>query len=98
MGSLTFDSVFLPRLDSGSFHGAMQSRMHNLLFVGVSRAIKGVFMSGTNGHLINLLIEMRKRDTHAFLETQLAQGAGDMFNTAPNTEAVPIVDDEFGLN
>ena len=95
---LTFDSVFLPRLDVGSFHGAMQSRMHNLLFVGVSRAIKWVFMSGTNGHLINLLIEMGKRDTHAFLETQLAQGAGDMFNTAPNTEAVPIVDDEFGLN
>ena len=55
-------------------------------------------MSGTNGHLINLLIEMGKRDTHAFLETQLAQGVGDMFNTAPNTEAVPIVDDEFGLN
>lgn len=95
---LTFESVFLPRLDVGSFHGAMQSRMHNLLFVGVSRAIKWVFMSGTNGHLINLLIEMGKRDTHAFLETQLAQGAGDMFNTAPNTEAVPIVDDEFGLN
>ncbi len=95
---LTFDSVFLPRLDGGSFYGAMQSRMDNLLFVGVSRAIKWVFMSGTNGHLINLLIEMGKRDTHAFLETQLAQGAGDMFNTAPNTEAVPIVDDEFGLN
>ena len=95
---LTFDSVFLPRLDGGSFHGAMQSRMDNLLFVGVSRAIKWVFMSGINGHLINLLIEMGKRDTHAFLETQLARGAGDMFNTAPNTEAVPIVDDEFGLN
>ena len=72
--------------------------MDNLLFVGVSRAIKWVFMSGINGHLINLLIEMGQRDTHAFLETQLAQGAGDMFNTAPNTEAVPIVDDEFGLN
>ena len=95
---LTFDSVFLPRLDGGSFYGAMQSRMDNLLFVGVSRAIKWVFMSGINGHLINLLIEMGQRDTHAFLETQLAQGAGNMFNTEPNTEAVPIVDDEFGLN
>lgn len=95
---LTFDSVFLPRLDQASFHGAMQARMHNLLFVGVSRAIKWVFMSGTNGRLINLLIELGQRDTRAFLESQLAQGAGDMFGPVTSTDAVPAAVDEFGLD
>ena len=41
---------------------------------------------------------MGQRDTHAFLETQLAQGTGDMFNTVSNTDAAPTVEDEFGLN
>ena len=95
---LTFDSVFLPRLDQASFHGAMQARMHNLLFVGVSRAIKWVFMSGTNGRLIDLLIELGQRDTHAFLETQLAEGAGGMFSPVTSSEAVPAAADEFGLD
>lgn len=95
---LTFDSVFLPRLDQASFHGAMQARMHNLLFVGVSRAIKWVFMSGTNGRLINLLIELGQRDTRAFLETQLAPGAGGMFSPIASRDAVPAAADEFGLD
>lgn len=95
---LTFDSVFLPRLDQVSFHGAMQARMHNLLFVGVSRAIKWVFMSGTNGRLINLLIALGQRDTHAFLETQLAAGADDMFSTVTSSAAVPPAQDDFGLD
>ncbi|MDP2828032.1 MAG: AAA family ATPase [Sulfuricellaceae bacterium] len=95
---LTFDSVFLPRLDQGSFRGAMQARMHNLLFVGVSRAIKWVFMSGTNGRLINPLIELGQGDTHAFLETQLAAGTGDMFSPKASSEAAPSAPDEFGLD
>ena len=95
---LTFDSVFLPRLDQGSFHGAMQARMHNLLFVGVSRAIKWVFMSGTNGRLINPLIELGQRDTRAFLETQLADGAGGMFGPGTRIEVPLAAPDEFGLD
>ena len=95
---LTFDSVFLPRLDQSSFHGAMQARTHNLLFVGVSRAIKFVYMSGTNGRLINPLIEMGQRDTRWFLETQLAAGAGGMFSPKAGGEAAPADSDDFGLN
>lgn len=95
---LTFDSVFLPRLVQGSFQGAMKLRMHNLLFVGVSRAIKWVFMSGTNGRLINPLIELSQRDTRAFLETQLAPGAGGMFSPIANRKAAPATPDEFGLD
>lgn len=76
----------------------MQARMHNLLFVGVSRAIKWVFISGTNGRLINPLIDLGQRDTRAFLETQLADGAGDIFNSGTSRETAPAASDEFGLD
>ncbi len=95
---LTFDSVFLPRLDQGSFRGAMQARIHNMLFVGISRAIKWVFMSGTNGLLISPLIELGQRDTQAYLETQLAEGAEGMFGEGAISAAVPATPDDFGLD
>lgn len=72
--------------------------MHSLLFVGVSRAIKWVFMIGTNGRLVNPLIELGQRDTHAFLETQLADGAAGMFNPGITSKAAPSAPDEFGLD
>lgn len=95
---LTFDSVFLPRLDQGSFQGAMQARIHNMLFVGISRAIKWVFMSGTNGRLISPLIELAQRDNHAFLEMQIADGAEGMFSGRASNMPVPTTPDDFGLD
>ncbi|WP_264567507.1 UvrD-helicase domain-containing protein [Rhodoferax antarcticus] len=95
---LTFDSVFLPRLDQGSFQGAMQTRINNMLFVGISRAIKWIFMSGTNGRLIGPLTELAQRDNHAFLETQLADGAEGMFGGGAIDAAVPATPDDFGLD
>ena len=76
----------------------MRARMHDLLFVGVSRAIRFLFMSGTNGRPINPLIELGQRDTGAFLETQLAAGAGGMFTTLADSDAASTDADDFGLD
>lgn len=96
---LTFDSVFLPRLDQGSFQGALQGRTQNMLFVGISRAIRWVFMSGINGRLIDPLIELAQCDTHEFLETQFADAAGgEMFGSGESAKEVTLVSDEFGLD
>ncbi len=95
---LTFDSVFLPRLVQGSFQGAMQASINNMLFVGISRAVKWVFMSGTNNRLISPLIELARRDTQAFLETQLAKGAKGMFGECAISAAVTATPDDFGLD
>jgi superfamily I DNA/RNA helicase len=95
---LTFDSVFLPRLDQGSFQGAMQARTNNMLFVGISRAIKWAFMSGTNGRLINPLIELAQRNNYAFLEIKFAEGAEGMFDGGAVDKQVPVTPDDFGLD
>lgn len=76
----------------------MQARLHNLLFVGVSRAIKWVFMSGTNGRLIQPVVALAQTDTQAFLETQLAGGAVGLFGPRTTENAVPPEPDDFGLD
>ena len=95
---LTFDSVFLPRLDNGSFRGAMQQRIDKLLFVGVSRAIKWVFLSGTNGRLVQPLTTLAQHEHHAFLEMQLGDAAGGLFGTEAQSPLAPSAADDFGLD
>ena len=99
---LTFDSVFLPRLDTRSFTEAMQPRVRHLMFVGVSRAIKWVFMTGVNGQLITPVLDLGKRDTSAFLETQMSAGTGGLpgmeSGAQPVSTAAPPAGDDFGLD
>lgn len=44
---LTFDAVFMPRLVQSSFKRLTSELIERLLFVGISRAVKWVFMSTT---------------------------------------------------
>ena len=100
---LTFDSVFLPRLDTRSFTNAMQSRIRHLLFVGVTRAIKWVFMTGENGRLISPLIDLGRCETSAFLQTQMGAGTGGLPGMGFDAEETPrpngpAAGDDFGLD
>ena len=46
---LTFDSVIMPRLVRGSFRGMDKARILKLLFVGITRATKWVYLSTIGG-------------------------------------------------
>jgi superfamily I DNA/RNA helicase len=46
---LTFDSILMPRLVPGSFHGLSCREVERLLFVGTSRAVKWAYFS-TDAH------------------------------------------------
>jgi superfamily I DNA/RNA helicase len=46
---LTFDSVLLPRLVPSSFSGGLEKMVNRLLFVGMTRATKWVYMSTVTG-------------------------------------------------
>ena len=52
---LTFDSVFLPRLDTRAFTDRLLDRMLPMMFVGVSRAVKWVCLSTSEGRMIPLV-------------------------------------------
>lgn len=96
---MTFDCVLLPRLGRGSFPGRLEERIEHLLFVGASRAIKWVHLSGVNGTLIPALLDLARRDSKGFLEITLGADAAGLLQPDITT-AVPnvAVGDEFGLN
>jgi superfamily I DNA/RNA helicase len=56
---LTFDSVLMPRLVSTSFRGKMESIADRLLFVGITRATKWLYLSTVKGEFLPMLSPIR---------------------------------------
>jgi superfamily I DNA/RNA helicase len=56
---LTFDSVLMPRLVKNSFAGPMSKRTERLLYVGLTRATKWLYLSGTRGAMLPELDRIR---------------------------------------
>ena len=56
---LTFDSVLMPRLVKNSFAGPMSKRTERLLYVGLTRATKWLYLSGTSGAMLPELDRIR---------------------------------------
>lgn len=98
---LTFDSVFLPRLNQSSFSGKMAERIGHLCFVGVSRAIKWVYMSGMSGKsqaLIAPMQELGQITVRSFLETKISNEAVGPFGAETVIGSAPVPVDPFGLD
>ena len=56
---LTFDSVLLPRLVSTSFSGRLEGMADRLLYVGITRATKWLYMSTVAGKSVSTLSRIR---------------------------------------
>ncbi len=95
---LSFDSVFLPRLNQSSFPGKMAERIGHLCFVGVSRAVKWVYMSGRNQALIAPMQELGQNTAHRFLETMISSEAVGLLGAGLVVGSAPVTVDAFGLD
>ena len=95
---LTFDSVFLPRLNQSSFQGKMSERIGHLCFVGVSRAVKWVYMSGKNQALIAPMQELGQDTTRRFLETIISSEAIGLLGAGGRDDSPQVAADAFGLD
>lgn len=69
---LTFDTVFMPRLVPRHFSGAMNEKMHELLFVGVTRAVRWVYLSSVYGHMIQPVQRLYQKSLHSEAEVELS--------------------------
>lgn len=52
---LTFDPVIMPRLQPTAFGGIRQISLERILFVGISRATKWVYLSSRQGDQLPVL-------------------------------------------
>lgn len=67
---LTFDSILLPRLVTGSFRRMSEERIRRLLFVGITRATKWVYMSTCGDSALPALKELLPLAAAGKLEIQ----------------------------
>lgn len=68
---LTFDTVLMPRLVNTSFIGTDESRLARLLFVGIVRATKWVYLSTCQGKEIPLLKRLKPLQEENLLAVQV---------------------------
>jgi superfamily I DNA/RNA helicase len=66
---LTFDTVIMPRLQPGAF-GRMQGMVDKLLFVGITRATKWVYLSSRFGDALPILTQLQNPPSDDFLTIQ----------------------------
>jgi len=57
---LTFESVLMPRLVRKSFPGTMAKWVNRLLYVGITRATKWLYLGGVRGSMITELDRVRR--------------------------------------
>jgi superfamily I DNA/RNA helicase len=95
---LSFDSVFLPRLNQSSFPGEMSKRIGHLCFVGVSRAVKWVYLSGNKQALIVPMQELGQTPERRFLETRISGEAVGLLDAGLAIVNSEPTADVFGLD
>lgn len=71
---LTFDSVFLPRLDTGAFTEHLLRRQLPLMFVGVSRAVRWACLSTLEAKMIPPVAEIVSHQVLDYVEVQRVVG------------------------
>ena len=77
---LTFDSVFLPRLTPRLFDYMSPERIRNLLFVGITRATRWVYMSSQQGRMLEQLDPIYALGQEGGVTVQTSATAVDMFD------------------
>jgi superfamily I DNA/RNA helicase len=81
---LTFDSVLMPRLVDSSFRRWTQVELNRMLFVGITRAIKWVYMSTNDGGVLRGNRQIQDLFRAGALSIQRARtGMGNLFETGP---------------
>lgn len=86
---LTFDTVIMPRLVEMSFRHVSNARREKLLYVGITRATRWVYLSTVDGDAISELERLRKLST-----LQSSPVTMQIWGDSPSSEAPTPVGDK----
>lgn len=90
---LTFDSVLMPRVVESSFSSSSPAHLRRLLFVGITRATKWVYISTVTSTPLDLLNEVLVKNPTQPAEIQRDYGASTLDNSERKTAPDPTIDD-----
>jgi hypothetical protein len=80
----------MPKLDTDAFTNKMSERLKSLLFVGVSRAVSWVYLSGIDGKLIDVAANLCNENSKDYLEIQRKN-----ITDASNSNQAELLDDNW---
>ncbi|MCE5228546.1 UvrD-helicase domain-containing protein [bacterium] len=93
---LTFDSVFLPKLDPVLFDKMSPDRIRNLLFVGITRATRWVYMSTQRGRELPQLDQIKPLVKEKCISMQVSRikndFIGELDEEATIDRKIPVTD------
>ncbi len=69
---LTFDTVLLPRLSTGHFRGIIASKISMFLFLGITRAVRWVYLSAIRNQPISPIRSLNQLEQHSPEEADLS--------------------------
>lgn len=85
---LTFETIIMPRLVPSSFTGIGHTRLEKLLFVGITRATKWVFLSMTEGPTLPFIKKLLKPELKETITLQRANTELPLFNNPQTTQNI----------
>ena len=87
---LTFDSIFMPRLDTGAFTEHLLRRQLPLMFVGVSRAMRWACLSTLAERMIPPVAAIVDGDVPEYMEVQHVGASSGTTNSNEDDEELPF--------
>lgn len=90
---LTFDTVILPRLIPSAFRNLDAERLSRLIFVGITRAIKWVYLSTVDGADFEPLSKLTGPDSGKFLTVRQGEVSPATPSTPPPQASADGIDD-----
>lgn len=87
---LTFDSIFMPRLDTGAFTEHLLRRQLPLIFVGVSRAVRWACLSTLSEKMIPPIAAITHGDALDYVEVQRIGATTEVTDLSPDDDELPF--------
>lgn len=94
---LTFDTVLLPRLVGGSFPKKQEESIIRLLFVGITRATKWVYLSAVQGKELRCLSRLQPLVSEGVLTSQSGSALVLPPQDRPSPPEIPNDEDEIDV-
>ncbi|MFM7013211.1 MAG: hypothetical protein ACKO0Z_28410 [Betaproteobacteria bacterium] len=87
---LTFDSIFMPRLDTGAFTEHLLRRQLPLMFVGVSRAARWACLSTHAERMIPPVAAIVNGEVPEYMEVQRIEATTEAASSPPEDDELPF--------
>lgn len=94
---LTFETIIMPRLVPNAFRMVQPERLAKLLFVGITRATKWVYMSTVEGPMLPIILQIAGLEKQHIIQVQRSSDELPLFSKTHRSQPNPQMPKEDDL-